>query len=184
MGGGGSTRRGVRGCRCHRGPPAGETGRPGLEPGGARVRAEHPHAPRERVAGGRGQPRCGDTRRQLRLVRAGSQRRRGRLVPRAVIVFLYVVVFRDLFLCKNIYLCKSPDFHHLGQSTISGGWMNILRLLTLILPPLFFFPNRPPHGPYGSSPTCGRINILYERKICVSDRMAEFGLITCGSTCQ
>ena len=79
-------------------------------------RAERPHAPLERVAGGRGQPRCGDTR---RLVRAGSQRQRGRLFLRAVIVFLYVVVFMDLLLCKNIYLlCKSPD---LGQSTISGG---------------------------------------------------------------
>ena len=41
-----------------------------------------------------------------------------------------------------------------------------------------------PHGPYGSFPTCGWINILYERKLCVSDRMAEFGLVTCGSTCQ
>ena len=124
------TRRGARGCRCHRGPPAGGTGRPRLEPGCALVRAERPHAPLERVAGGQGQPRCGDTRRQRRLVRAGSQRRRGRLFPRAVIVFLYVVVFMDLLLCKNIYLlCKSPD---LGQSTISGGWMNILRLLTLL----------------------------------------------------
>ena len=38
--------------------------------------------------------------------------------------------FMDLLLCKNIYLlCKLPD---LGQSTISGGWMNILRLLTLL----------------------------------------------------
>ena len=72
------------------------------EPGGALVRAERPHAPRERVVGGRGQPRCRDTRRQLRLVRAGSQRRRGRLFPRGVIVFLYVVVFRDLLLCKKI----------------------------------------------------------------------------------
>ena len=48
-------------------------------------------------------------------------------------IFLYVVVFiiMDLLLCKNILylLCKSPD---LGQSTISGGWMNILRLLTLL----------------------------------------------------
>ena len=91
----------------HRGPPAGGTGRPRLEPGCALVRAERPHAPLERVAGGRGQPRCGDTRRQLRLVRAGSQRRRGRLVPRAVIVFLYVVVFMDLLLCKNIYCFAS-----------------------------------------------------------------------------
>ena len=129
-GGGGSTRRGACGCRFHQGPPAGGTGRPRLEPGCALVHAERPHAPLERVAGGRGQPRCGDTRRQRRLVRAGSQRRRGRLFPRAVIVFLYVVVFMDLLLCKNIYLlCKSPD---LGQSTISGGWMNILRLLTLL----------------------------------------------------
>ena len=111
-------------------PSCRRTGRPRLELGCALVRAERPHAPLERVAGGRGQPRCGDTRRQRRLVRAGSQRRRGRLFPRAVIVFLYVVVFMDLLLCKNIYLlCKSPD---LGQSTISGGWMNILRLLTLL----------------------------------------------------
>ena len=106
-GGGGSTRRGARGCRCHRGPPTGGTRHPGIEPHGDLVRAERPHAPRERVAGGRGQPRCGETRRQLWLVRAGWQRRRGRLVPRAVTVFLYVVVFMDLLLCKNIYCYAS-----------------------------------------------------------------------------
>ena len=61
--------------------------------------------------------------------------------------------------------------------------MNILHSLTL-LPHLFFFPNRAPDGPYGYSPTCGWINILYERKLCLSDRMAEFGLFTCDSTCQ
>ena len=33
---------------------------------------------------------------------------------------------------KGMCACKSRDFCHLGQSAISGGWMNILRLLTLI----------------------------------------------------
>ena len=35
---------------------------------------------------------------------------------------------------KGMSACKSRDFCHLGQSTISGGWMKILRLLTLLLP--------------------------------------------------
>ena len=55
---------------------------------------------------------------------------------------------------------------------------------SFLLPHLFFFPNRPTHGPYGYSPTCSWINILYERKLCVSDRMAELGSFTCDSTCQ
>ena len=37
---------------------------------------------------------------------------------------------------KGMSACKSRDFCHLGQSTISGGWMKILRLLTLLLPRL------------------------------------------------
>ena len=37
---------------------------------------------------------------------------------------------------KGMFACKSRDFCHLGQSTISGGWMKILRLLTLLLPRL------------------------------------------------
>ena len=48
---------------------------------------------------------------------------------------------------KGMCACKSSDFCHLGQSTISGGWMKILRLLTLLLPRLWFFPYRTPHGP-------------------------------------
>ena len=40
----------MRGCRCYHGRPAGGTGRPRLEPGGALVRAERLHARRERVA--------------------------------------------------------------------------------------------------------------------------------------
>ena len=42
---------------------------------------------------------------------------------------------------KGMSACKSRDFCHLGQSTISGGWMKIL------LPRLSFFPYRTPHGP-------------------------------------
>ena len=37
---------------------------------------------------------------------------------------------------KGMSTCKSRVFCHLGQSTISGGWMKILRLLTLLLPRL------------------------------------------------
>ena len=37
---------------------------------------------------------------------------------------------------KGMSACKSRDFCHLGQSTISGAWMKILRLLTLLLPRL------------------------------------------------
>ena len=37
---------------------------------------------------------------------------------------------------KGMSTHKSRDFCHLGQSTISGGWMKILRLLTLLLPRL------------------------------------------------
>ena len=37
---------------------------------------------------------------------------------------------------KGMSACKSREFCHLGQSTISGGWMKILRLLTLLLPRL------------------------------------------------
>ena len=37
---------------------------------------------------------------------------------------------------KGMSACKSLDFCHLGQSTISGSWMKILRLLTLLLPHL------------------------------------------------
>ena len=37
---------------------------------------------------------------------------------------------------KGMSTCNSRDFCHLGQSTISGGWMKILRLLTLLLPRL------------------------------------------------
>ena len=48
---------------------------------------------------------------------------------------------------KGMSACNSRDFCHLGQSTISGGWMKILRLLTLLLPRLRFFPYRTPHGP-------------------------------------
>ena len=47
---------------------------------------------------------------------------------------------------KGMSACKSRDFCHLGQSTISGGWMKILRLLTLLLFRLRFFPYRTPHG--------------------------------------
>ena len=54
---------------------------------------------------------------------------------------------------KDMSACQSRDFFHLGQSTISGSWMKILRLLTLLLPRLWFFPYRTPHGPpAGSSP--------------------------------
>ena len=48
---------------------------------------------------------------------------------------------------KGMSACKLRDPCHLGQSTISGGWMKILRLLTLLLPRLWFFPYRTPHGP-------------------------------------
>ena len=44
--------------------------------------------------------------------------------------------YNDGTKCKGMYACKSRDFCHLGQSTISGGWMKILRLLTLLLPRL------------------------------------------------
>ena len=37
---------------------------------------------------------------------------------------------------KGMSACKSRDFYHLGVSTISGGWMKILCLLTLLLPRL------------------------------------------------
>ena len=37
---------------------------------------------------------------------------------------------------KGMYACKSRDFCHFGKSTISGGWMKILHLLTLVLPRL------------------------------------------------
>jgi hypothetical protein len=53
---------------------------------------------------------------------------------------------------KGMSACKSRDFCHLGQSTISGGWMKILRLLTLLLPRLWFFPYRTPHGPPAEPP--------------------------------
>ena len=53
---------------------------------------------------------------------------------------------------KGISACKSRDFFHLGQSTISGGWMKILRLLTLLLPRLWFFPYKTPHGPSTGPP--------------------------------
>ena len=53
---------------------------------------------------------------------------------------------------KGMSACKSRDFCHLGQSTISGGWMKILRLLTLLLPRLRFFPYRTPHGPPAGPP--------------------------------
>ena len=47
---------------------------------------------------------------------------------------------------KGMSACKSHDFFHLGQSTISGFWMKILLLLTLLLPRLWFFPYRTLHG--------------------------------------
>ena len=53
---------------------------------------------------------------------------------------------------KGMSACKSRDFSHLGQSTISGGWMKILRLQTLLLPRLWFFPYRTPHGPPAGPP--------------------------------
>ena len=37
---------------------------------------------------------------------------------------------------KGMSACKSRDFCHLSQSTISGGWMKILHLPTLLLPHL------------------------------------------------
>ena len=37
---------------------------------------------------------------------------------------------------KGMSACKSRDFCQWGQSTISRGWMKILRLLTLLLPRL------------------------------------------------
>ena len=99
-------------------------------------------------------------------------------------MFLYVVVFMDLLLCKKLifvmqvaHLGSVYHFRRLDEYPLSPN-------PSFLLPHLFFFPNRPPHGPYGYSPTCGWINILYERKLCVSDRMAEFGLFTCDSTCQ
>ena len=53
---------------------------------------------------------------------------------------------------KGMSACKSGEFCHLGQLTISGGWMKILRLLTLLLPRLWFFPYRTPHGPPDGPP--------------------------------
>ena len=37
---------------------------------------------------------------------------------------------------KGMSACKSRDIFHLGQSTISGSWMKILHLITLLLPQL------------------------------------------------
>ena len=56
---------------------------------------------------------------------------------------------------KGMSACKSRDFCHLGQSTISGGWMNILRLLTLLpflTRNILCFPYRTPHGPPAETP--------------------------------
>ena len=53
---------------------------------------------------------------------------------------------------KGMSACKSCDFCHLGHSTISGCWMKILCLLTLLLPRLWFFPYTTPHGPLAEPP--------------------------------
>ena len=90
-----------------------------------------------------------------------------------------MLLFLGIFCCVKTYIVMQVAWLSSFGSVYHFRWLDEHPTSHL-----FFFPNRPPHGPYGSSPTCGWINILYEQKLCVSGRMAEFGLITCGSTCQ
>ena len=74
-----------------------------------------------------------------------------------------MLLFLCIFCCVKTYifmqvdsLVSVYDFRRLDEYPMAPN-------PSFLLPHLFFFPNRPPHGPYRYSPTCSWINILYKQ---------------------